>query len=199
MKGSALILPYAGFTKRAVAFALDFLVIAGYIAVLLGIGISVTLAVGPLEEGSPLLASPIFWDVIAFLFAVLPVIMYFTLQEASATRATWGKQKLGIKVVNAKGERLCVRQAFMRSLVKFLPWQLAHTSLFHIEGWPFVMGNPTPVVMAGLIAAQALVGVYALSLAISKTHRAPYDWVSGAYVVADNRSAAQHEADFSKN
>ena len=40
-------------------------------------------------------------DVIAFFTLVLPTILYFTLQESSARQATWGKRKIGIRVVNA--------------------------------------------------------------------------------------------------
>lgn len=56
-------------------------------------------------------------------------------------------------------------------------------NIFHIPGWPFAPEDPTPVVMAGLILAQVLVAVYILSLIFNKSHRTPYDWASGAYVV----------------
>ena len=64
------------------------------------VGIGVRLAVGRLEQIAPLFASPVVMDGIAFLTLIFPVILYFTLQESSPRQATWGKRKVGIKVVN---------------------------------------------------------------------------------------------------
>ncbi len=183
MNESVASLRYAGLTKRITAFALDYLIITSYLVVLLGVGITITTIAGPLEQISAPSASPILMDAIAFLTAILPVIMYFTFQEGSNFQATWGKRKVGIKVVNATGNKLSKRRAFLRSLVKFLPWQLAHTSLFHIKGWPFAPENPTPIVTTGLILAQVLIVAYIITLMLNKMHRTPYDWASGAFVI----------------
>jgi uncharacterized RDD family membrane protein YckC len=43
---------------------------------------------------------------LTFLTLVLPVILYFCFQESSLTQATWGKRKLGLRVVTAIGARL---------------------------------------------------------------------------------------------
>lgn len=179
---------YAGFVKRVLAFALDYLLIAGYLIVLAGVGAGLTLALGPPERTSPLFASPVVMDLIVFLIAVLPVILYFTFRESAPAQATWGKRRVGLKVVDGQGNRLSRPRAFVRSLLKFLPWQVAHTSLFHIEGWPFAPTTPTPVVTAGLILAQILVVVYLLSLAVGRKHRTPYDWAAGSFVIVAGRS-----------
>ncbi len=171
---------YAGFTKRVAASALDFILIAGYLAALLGAGLALQ-RTGLWKPAAP--PSLAFLDLFAFLTAVLPVILYFTLQESAPAQATWGKRRLGLRVVGVGGGRLSRERAFARSLAKFLPWQLAHTSLFHIPGWPFAPESPPPLAMAGLILAQVLVLVYLGSLALGRAHRTPYDWVSGACVV----------------
>ncbi|MCI0521638.1 MAG: RDD family protein [Chloroflexi bacterium] len=183
MSSSVAVLHHAGFVKRVAAFALDYLIITAYLVVLLGVGVGVTYALGPLERTSPLFASPLFLDGIAFLTAILPVILYFALQESSPSQATWGKRKMGLKVVNARGERLSQPKGFVRAVVKFLPWQLAHSSLLHIQGWPFAPEEPTPMVLVGLIMAQVLAAAYVISLGVGKAHRTPYDWVSGAFVI----------------
>ena len=157
--------------------------IFAYVLILLGIGIGVTVAIGPLDQIHPVFASPVFRDIAAFLVLVLPVILYFTLRESSSRQATWGKRKAGIKVVNAQGTSLARKQAFVRSLLKFLPWQIAHTSIFHIEGFPFEPAEPTPWVISGLVLVWVLLGIYAISVLVSKKHRTPYDRVAGAYVV----------------
>lgn len=173
---------YAGFIRRLAAFALDYLIIATYLVVLLGLGVGATLVIG--ASGVPgWIESPIILDAVAFITTVLPVTLYFAIQESSPSQATWGKRKMGLKVVNAQGQRLKKLQAFARAAVKFLPWQMAHTSLFHIPGWPFAPEEPALIVVGGLILAQMLVAVYLISLGTGKAHRTPYDWVSGSFVI----------------
>jgi uncharacterized RDD family membrane protein YckC len=174
---------YAGFGKRLKAFAFDYLFIFAYIVALAGVNYGIILSGGALEDISPFLASPIIKDAIAFLTLILPIILYFTLQESSPKQATWGKRKVGLRVVNASGEALTRLQALVRSLVKFLPWQIAHTSLYHIEGLPFAPVEPSSTVMVGFALVYLLVGIYVASALISKKHRTPYDWVAGSYVI----------------
>ncbi len=126
------------------------------------------------------LASPWTMDLLAFLVLILPVILYFALQEGSQRQATLGKRWVGIVVVNAQGQKLSWRQALIRSAIKFSPWQLAHTCLFQI--WS---GQTSPWLSIGALLAQGLVGIYVLSIILSKDHRAIYDWLSGAYVIFD--------------
>jgi len=97
-----------------VVFGFDFLLIFVYILILLVIGIDITLTIEPLDQIHPMFASPVFIDLVAFLVMVLPVILYFTLQESSSRQITWGKQKAGIQVVNIHGTRLTRKQTFVR-------------------------------------------------------------------------------------
>lgn len=174
---------YAGFVKRIGAFALDYLIVGAYIVALAVTTLGIFKGLEFFGRAVIFPQNPIVGDVIAFVSLVLPVILYFTLQESSFRQATWGKRKIGIRVVNANGERLTVIKAFVRSLVKFLPWQIAHTCLFQIEGLPFAPVQPIPLVLIGLALVYGLVGMYVLSALISKKHRAPYDWVAGSYVL----------------
>lgn len=171
-----------GLFRRIAAFALDYLVSAGYLVVLAIVGSA--LAFGPLkDEWQTLVASPARMDGLAFLTAVLPVVLYFTLLESSRAGATWGKRRMGLRVIRMGGGRLNRRRALVRSLVKFLPWQLAHTCLFHIPGWPVEPQEPPAWVMAGLVLAMAAVGFCLVTLAVGPTRRAPHDWVAGSRVV----------------
>ena len=58
---------------------------------------------------SGLLGTPLQWpeihfgDLMAFITLVLPVILYFTLQESSPKQSTW-KRKAGIRVVTGMAE-----------------------------------------------------------------------------------------------
>lgn len=173
---------YASFALRMKAFAYDYPIIFAYILLLVGIGFGVNLAFGPLDEISPLFTSPVFWDAVAFSILILPVGLYFALQESSSKQATWGKRLAKIRVVNADGERLSRIKALIRSAVKFLPWQIAHTSIYQIK--PDIPGvEPSFCEFAGFMIVYVLVGIYIASVFISKKRRTPYDWAVGSYVV----------------
>jgi uncharacterized RDD family membrane protein YckC len=171
--------------KRLAAFLLDYLVILGYLLALYGISLGVRSVSGIELAGRP---NPLVMDLIAFSLAVLPTLLYFALQESGGAQATWGKRKVSIRVVTLNGEKLSPGQALVRSTLKLVPWQLAHTSLFHIPGWPISPEAPGPLVIVGLVTAQVLVLAYILSLLLAPMHRTPYDWASGAIVIAsENR------------
>jgi len=127
--------------------------------------------------------NPFLADLMAFVTLILPLILYFTLQESSPNQATWGKRKAGIRVVNTQGKSLIKAQAFIRSLVKFLPWQIAHSSIYQALAFPSGGANPSSFIITGFALAYLLIGIYIASALISKKHRTPYDWVSGSQVI----------------
>lgn len=174
---------YAGFAKRLKAFGFDYLIIIGYIIVLAGATLAVIKAAGFMGLSLHWPENPFLADLMAFITLILPVILYFTLQECSPKQATWGKKKVGIRVVNTNSGTLTKKQALLRSLVKLLPWQIAHTSIFQMGGFTFASVEPSPIVIAGLILVYLIVGIYIASVLFMKTHRSPYDWISGAYVI----------------
>lgn len=176
---------YVGFRKRLKAFAFDYLLICGYIVLLTTVTMAVIRISGFLGLSLRWPENPILADLMAFITLVLPVILYFTLQESSSKKSTWGKRKAGIRVVNTDGETLTRWQAFIRSVVKMIPWQIGHTCLFHIPGWPFAVTTIPPAVIGGFILLYALVGIYIASVFVSKKRRTPYDWVAGSYVVIE--------------
>ena len=174
---------YAGFAKRLKAFGFDYLIICAYIILLVAATLAVVMTAGFMGLSIHWPENPFLADVLAFITLVLPVILYFTLQESSPKQATWGKRKVGIRVVDANGGRMIQKQAFMRALVKLLPWQIAHTCLFHIPGWPLAVTTVPREVIAGFVLLYVLIGIYIASALISKKHRTPYDWAAGSYVV----------------
>jgi uncharacterized RDD family membrane protein YckC len=103
--------------QRIIAFLFDFLIITGYLLILLGVGVGITILSGQVS----LLASPIAMNVLAFSVLVLPVIGYFALQESSSQQATWGKHRAKIKVAAIEGARMSFWQSLWRSTIKFLP------------------------------------------------------------------------------
>jgi uncharacterized RDD family membrane protein YckC len=177
---------YAGFRVRLKAFAFDYLPVAGYILLLFGAALAVTQVMNAFDRPISWPENPLIGDLIAFLVLVLPVILYFTLQEGSSRRSTWGKRKAGLLVVDGRGRKLSYGRAFLRSFLKFLPWQIAHTSLFHWEGWPFAPEEPSLAVLVGIGLAYLLVGIYIASVMISNEHKTPYDLAARSYVIYQN-------------
>ncbi|MCW5877768.1 MAG: RDD family protein [Anaerolineales bacterium] len=72
-----------------------------------------------------------------WLTASLPVWLYFSLTQASAAQATWGMRTLGLRLHNLRSNLpVSLNQAFIRSLVLLLPWELAHiANNFPIPLW----------------------------------------------------------------
>jgi uncharacterized RDD family membrane protein YckC len=167
-------LQYVGFPQRFIAFVLDFIIIGIYILFLLGVGIGINAMSG----GIALLASPIAMNILAFITIIMPVVLYSSLQESSTYHATLGKRWVKIKVVNLQGTRLSAWQTFLRSAIKFLPWQLAHMSVIYLR-----FGYNSPIFMIEALISQGLVIVYIVFLLFVKRHQTPYDLISGTYVV----------------
>ena len=181
-------------SDRVKAFLYDYLLIFAYLAVLSVAGTFLTL--GPLAaEWSEFLSSPIRMDVFAFVASVLPVVTYFALSESSAAAATWGKKRLGLRVLGPGGGRLSKGRSFARAFLKFLPWQMAHTAMFHISGFPLASGEPPGWTVVLLVAAWTLVGVYLVGLTAFAGRRTVYDRLVGSSVLRDSAGHPQSPLD----
>ncbi len=160
--------------RRMLAGALDFVPVAGYILLLLCAGLALNRRSGFASR----LASPIAMDALAFLTLVLPVILYFAVQEGSARQATWGKRRAGLRVVARSGRRLTPGRALLRAVVKFLPWQFAHSAALQLR-----FGSESALAYVAAVGAQGLAVAYLLCLWLTRSHRTPYDWAAGSEVV----------------
>ena len=175
--------------RRLAAFGLDYLVVLAYLIVLGCIGW--VLASGPASDAwLGLVSSPWRSDVLVLCTTVLPVAAYFALFESSPSGATLGKRRMCLKVVQLGGGRLSLGRALLRSGVKLLPWQLAHTTLLHIPGWPTDPQSPPLWVTVGMGLVWGLVGFYVIALVVRSDHRTPYDWVAGSQVVQGGADGA---------
>ncbi len=164
---------HAGLVLRLRALLWDYLLILLYIMLL----VVLSLLLPALQI---FFRQPVQSDVAAFVVLVLPVVLYFAIAESSQQGATWGKQKLGLRVIRVDGGRLEIWRSLLRSLIKFLPWQLAHTAIFHSSE----NGMLSQLVLWLLyLSAYGLVILYLLMVWQSATHRSLYDRVAGSIVV----------------
>lgn len=176
-----------GFGRRIWAFVLDYLPISAYLISLAAITSVFAFGVQS-ESWQGFMSSPWRADVVAFLTAVLPVILYFAWQEGSVAGATWGKRRTGLRVVRSDGSGLGRGRALVRSVLKFLPWQLAHTCLFHVPGWPLDPREPPTWVLAGFVMVWILVAAYLAMIQFGPKRRTLYDLLAGTLVIRDRSS-----------
>jgi hypothetical protein len=170
---------YAGLDRRLRAFVWDYLLILGFIMLL-----------GMLSRLAPpvqaLFQRPVQRQVAAFVVLVLPVVLYFSLAEGSVSGTTWGKHKERLQVVCKNGCRLGMVRSFVRSMLKFLPWQIAHIAIY--QSLP---GRSWPATVIWLLygLAYGLALLYLLMIWRRADHRAPYDRLAGAAVIETKRVA----------
>lgn len=168
--------------SRIAAFAWDYVVILGYLMALLAVGLFFTL--GPIgARWSSLMSDPVNADLVAFLVTVLPVALYFAVSEAR-WGGTWGKRKLRLFVaVAGAGVGVGLGRVLLRNGVKFLPWQMAHTAMFHIPGFPLEPTAAPAWTTVLLSAAWSLLALHLLGLTFLGRRRPLYDRLAGTVVL----------------
>jgi uncharacterized RDD family membrane protein YckC len=169
--------------QRIKAFALDYLIIAGYLILVVALGVGMLWALPDLAQ--MLFAKRIRGQFISFMLVTLPITLYFALLESSAQQATWGKRKMGLRVVGSDDARLSFAHALGRTLLKFVPWELSHTLIWQLR---FAQPELEPLISAGFALVWLLVGANLISLWLSKRNQTLYDLLARSYVVADNAS-----------
>jgi len=150
---------------RLFAFAIDWVVIATWGGALFGL-------VWWSTDGSPSASSnPWQGQAIGFLSMTLPVVLYFSLCEASAGQGTLGKRMLGLRVSQLSGERAPWKQTLLRAALKFLPWEMGHL-LAHQAFFAGDAGIPLWAFLPGILSF-ALPAWWVASLFVQG--RTPYD------------------------
>ena len=158
-------LEYAGFLKRATAFAVDYLIV-GVASLLMRIGIS------HFFEDIP--AAPLY---IALLF--IGGWVYWSLQESSRLQATFGKQLVNVIVTDLDGDRLSLTRISIRYLTKV-------TGLYCLNfGLPPIGLTPLGGVITELIATILGVGfcIGLILVLFTPKKQALHDMVVKAVVV----------------
>jgi uncharacterized RDD family membrane protein YckC len=172
-----LVREYAGFSSRTAAFVLDYALILGY---LLGLTLLLFLLNSLFGVNQWLFANRVRAQLVAFLLVTLPVALYFAISESSAQRATRGKRRLGLKVVDQNGARIRLPRALGRTLLKFIPWELSHTLIWQIS---FSPGADSVWISYGFLLVYGLIGLNIASLFMTRQHQTLYDLIAKTYVI----------------
>lgn len=150
---------------------IDYLIIGLYIGLLLLSAFTFGLIANP-----PRLTSPWMGELIGFSVLTLPVSLYFIVTESSSKQASLGKQFVDITIADRNGNRPTYRQIIIRNGTKFLPWEIAHMSIWHI----FVPnGLGGAFINSGLVVSNVLLLAYLLTITFRHDHGGPYDVAAG--------------------
>ena len=136
---------FAGFGPRMKAFALDYIIISGYLIALTLVFLLLNSITDAFQQ---LFSQRVQAQVLAFLMVTFPVTLYFSITESSAGQSTWGKQRLGLRVIDQEGNRLRFPKALTRTLLKFIPWEISHTLIWQMS---FSSGANLAVINYGFV------------------------------------------------
>lgn len=165
--------------SRLKAFAIDYLIILGYICLLF----AATLAISRLLDADLDNTDTLTAEVIGFLTLTLPVILYFSFTEAGKYGGSVGKRRFNLKVIPVSRIRTSFFQALLRNVIKFLPWEIAHFFVFRLFYFTRTNTEPPVWILYGLIAAQVIAIIYLLFILLRKDNRSVYELISSTKVV----------------
>jgi len=168
----------AGMWVRVLAFAIDYLPIAAYLVVLVAGGAWLGRSSQPLAR--VLFGGPVAAEATGFLLITMPVTLYFALFEASSRQATLGKARMGLMVTGLSGLRLSPLRSVGRTVLKFIPWELAHACIWQVS---FARDKSSAIYAVGFAIVWLIIGTNVVSLLVSPTRQTLYDRVVGAVVV----------------
>lgn len=164
--------------RRLRASGIDLAVIGGWAVVLAG-GSALWRAAG--RDYGRVFRDPATVDLAQFATMVLPAGLYLAAGEAGARHATAGKRASGLVVVAADGSRPTTARIAVRTVVKLLPWQIAHLSITRAAG--IVPGRHAATLSrAGLVTALGLATTSAALAVLRPDGRAMHDLVAGTRV-----------------
>ncbi len=110
-----------------------------------------------------------------------PVSLYFIISDSSIGKQSFGKRKVGIRVVGYNGQELSIFHLTFRTMLKFLPWELSHFLVYRLV---YIGNNEVPFsyyLVGGLI--YALMFSYILSAIFTKKRQSLYDIVAKTQVL----------------
>lgn len=167
---------YPKFSNRIYAFLLDYLVIIIY-----GVFVVGTISLLFRQTFQTLFSvSPAIAELTGFMMMTLPISFYFILYECSKWQGTLGKRKMGLRVVDGFGQRIGVGRSFVRTAIKFLPWELAHFGIWQV----ILPSNMNEIIIyIILISANFAILAYLLFPLTNKKRKNIYDWIAGTEVV----------------
>jgi len=175
------------FTKRLYAVLIDYGIILGYMALLASIALGIYRLTGRLPNWLDYGVATA--EIMGFFVLVLPVGLYLYRLETSAHRATIGKRVLHLTVISTGRKSMpSKRQIALRTIIKLLPWEVAHFFMWHAVATARDGQNSFPLWLEiGLLGCLALPITYVVMVAFQSQGRGPHDLAAGTRVVTAAR------------
>lgn len=156
--------------RRTGAYLIDILIL---FCVLAPVGFLIQTAIGVRPETGTGI-----W-VAALLNFSAPAWLYFIFSDWSAQGATLGKRILRVRVSDLGSGRISFAQAFLRTAVKLLPWELTH---FFAFGLSPQLGEFSVIQWSGIVMADVLIVAYFTLMLATRGQRSVHDFAVGTIV-----------------
>lgn len=183
---SALTFPLATGVKRVLAYLIDLALLYVYMIALF----MASMALDSILPFHYLMGeSYLLRHAISFFTLTFPLVITYILMENGHRQGTFGKFWMKLRVVRVDGGRASLSSLTIRNVIKFLPWEIAHTH-FHLNPEYMMSGVTTPLGwVLGVGLPFGLVFVYAGMIFFRTDRRAPYELLSGTHVVSTKKLA----------
>lgn len=156
--------------RRVAAYLLD---CGLFFVVLAPTGQVILRLLDAVPPSGPAISGTILWN-----FS-LPAWLFFILADHSASGATPGKRLFKIRVQTTAGRRLTLGQAFVRTTIKLLPWELVHVFAFALST---DLSQFSQVQIIGIATANVLTVVYLLAAIATCGRRSLHDLAAGTQI-----------------
>jgi len=161
--------------RRLLAYWLDFVLLAIILVDLQGL-VYITTSGFPfhfLKEGYHI-------EIWVLLSMSLPVWLYFIWFELNQQQ-TLGKRMLKLKVTNRERSKITFRQAFLRTFIRLLPWELTHIIILVPEPWWGMEGPPAHMHL--IYIPNLMLLLYILILFAGKGEKGVHDMAAKTMVM----------------
>ena len=151
-----------------------------YVAGLSVAGFAIRSQLGVPSSAPPTFQQKLLAQALVFATVMLPILLYFAVSESSRWQATIGKRVLRLQVTDDHGGRPPLPRTLLRAVVKFAPWELAHTGVWHVPGTPFV--SEPAAFSYGIWITALLLALWWFASIWLGDGRTPYDHIAGTVV-----------------
>ena len=166
----------ATFFLRFKAFMFDYILIFSYLSLLVIVNVFIFPSLQTWFNGSLYIA-----QFAGFLMVTLPVSLYFIICDSVIGKQSYGKRKVGIKVVTNQGDSPSVIVSIVRVAFKFLPWELSHFLTYRLVS----IGNAEVPLLYSSIGAiiYILIFAYILTAIFTRKKQSIYDLITKTQVI----------------
>lgn len=171
------------FGVRLLSLLIDYGLILAYLAGLVLVALGIYALTGTLYDWLSLGTAGA--ELLGFVVLVLPVGVYLYLCEASERQATVGKRVLSLRVVDAAtGGTLSKPRVLVRTIVKLLPWEVAHFMVWQAVAFTATGATDFPAWLSvGMVVANVLPILYIVMVLFQRDGRGPHDLIARSRVI----------------